>query len=144
MPKPANNKATNLANAEVNTTLLTKIMPKDITTGEPQSLEICPKTADTEDQLVATHKAKEATTPTYTVVLASRVSKAGAEQWVKKLHAEGLTEAEVLIGFGYTKVVYGKYASYTDAHQMLHHTFRTVPSSVQSAESQMLPVPMQP
>lgn len=119
MPKPANNKATNLANAEVNTTLLTKIMPKDITTGEPQSLEVCPKTADTEDQLVATHKAKEATTPTYTVVLASRVSKVGAEQWVKKLHAEGLTEAEVLVGFGYTKVVYGKYVSYTDAHQML-------------------------
>lgn len=119
MPKPANNKATNLANAEVNATLLTKIMPKDITTGEPQSLEVCPKTADTEEALVAPDKAKETTTPTYTVVLASRVSKAGAEQWVKKLHAEGLTDAEVLIGFGYTKVVYGKYASYTDAHKML-------------------------
>lgn len=121
IPKPTNNKATNLANAEVNTTLLTKIMPKDITTGEPQSLEVCPKTADTEEALAAPDKTKEATTPTYTVVLASRVSKAGAEQWVKKLHAEGLTDAEVLIGFGYTKVVYGKYASYTDAHKMLQH-----------------------
>lgn len=121
MPKPTNNKATNLANAEVNTTLLTKIMPKDITTGEPQSLEVCPKTAESEATLTAPDKAKEATTPTYTVVLASRVSKAGAEQWVKKLHAEGLTDAEVLIGFGYTKVVYGKYASYTDAHKMLQH-----------------------
>lgn len=121
MPKPTNNKATNLANAEVNATLLTKIMPKDITTGEPQSLEVCPKTAESEATLTAPDKAKEATTPTYTIVLASRVSKAGAEQWVKKLHAEGLTDAEVLIGFGYTKVVYGKYASYTDAHKMLQH-----------------------
>lgn len=121
MPKPTNNKATNLANAEVNTTLLTKIMPKDITTGEPQSLEVCPKTAESEATLTAPDKAKDTTTPTYTVVLASRVSKAGAEQWVKKLHAEGLTDAEVLIGFGYTKVVYGKYASYTDAHKMLQH-----------------------
>lgn len=121
MPKPTNNKGTNLANAEVNTTLLTKIMPKDITTGEPQSLEVCPQTAESEATLTAPDKAKEATTPTYTIVLASRVSKAGAEQWVKKLHAEGLTDAEVLIGFGYTKVVYGKYASYTDAHKMLQH-----------------------
>ena len=125
LPTPAGKGAQRQNSGLFDTSMLLKIMPKDITTGEPQAHDIKPaKTVNTPKAPKATPaQSQEGTAPAdlYTIVLASRVTRSGAEAWVKTLHAQGYSQARVQTGAAGTKVVYGSYASRQEAHEQLQH-----------------------
>ena len=90
---------------------------------EPEPLPTAPRKAASE---AAT--AKEAPAETiepeeksadYCIVLASRITKAGANAFAKQLQAEGLTEAQVYTGGGQVRVIYGSYATEGEARDTL-------------------------
>lgn len=60
--------------------------------------------------------------PYYCIVLASKVSEANAEAFVKRLKEDGFTEARVLVGNNKSvKVVYGRYDSQSKAYNELNN-----------------------
>lgn len=91
---------------------LYEIMPKEMTSGKPESLvaseEAAQAKADESDAL-----------PYYTIVLASRVSLKNAQHYVDKLHQQGMAEASVCRHNGFTKVIYRKFASRAEANSAL-------------------------
>lgn len=100
----------------IDTKWLYEIMPKEMTSGKPESLVASDDAAQT--------KANEQTDesdalPYYTIVLASRVSIKNAQQYVDKLHQQGMTEANVCRSNGFTKVIYKKFASRAEANRAL-------------------------
>lgn len=112
-----------LMKSSIDTNLLTRVMPKAEVAktpvlkpvAEPQSQDV-ESEAQPEEETIEATPSKEAT-PYYSIVLASRVTKRNAEAYVKMLHGKGLDQAEVLVKGKSVKVVYGKYASETEARQ---------------------------
>lgn len=95
---------------------LYEIMPKEMTSGKPESLVASEKAA----QAKADGQADESDAlPYYTIVLASRVSIKNAQQYVSKLHQQGMAEASVCRHNGFTKVIYRKFASRAEANSAL-------------------------
>lgn len=95
---------------------LYEIMPKEMTSGKPESLVASEEAA----QAKADGQADESDTlPYYTIVLASRVSLKNAQQYVSKLHQQGMTETSVCRHNGFTKVIYKKFASRAEANSAL-------------------------
>lgn len=95
---------------------LYEIMPKEMTSGKPESLIASEEAA----QAKADGQADESDAlPYYTIVLASRVSIKNAQQYVSKLHQQGMTEASVCRHNGFTKVIYRKFASRAEANSAL-------------------------
>lgn len=95
---------------------LYEIMPKEMTSGKPESLVA----SDDAAQAKANEQADESDAlPYYTIVLASRVSIKNAQQYVDKLHQHGMTEASVCRHNGFTKVIYKKFASRAEANSAL-------------------------
>ena len=95
---------------------LYEIMPKEMTSGKPESLVASEEAA----QAKADGQADESDTlPYYTIVLASRVSLKNAQHYVDKLHQQGMTEASVCRHNGFTKVIYRKFASRAEANSAL-------------------------
>lgn len=100
----------------IDTKWLYEIMPKEMTSGKPRSLVASEEAA----QAKANEHADEADAlPYYTIVLASRVSIKNAQQYVDKLHQQGMTEANVCRSNGFTKVIYKKFASRAEANSAL-------------------------
>lgn len=95
---------------------LYEIMPKEMTSGKPESLVASEGAA----QAKADGQADESDTlPYYTIVLASRVSLKNAQHYVDKLHLQGMAEASVCRHNGFTKVIYRKFASRAEANSAL-------------------------
>lgn len=95
---------------------LYKIMPKEMTSGKPESLVASEEAA----QAKADGQADESDAlPYYTIVFASRVSLKNAQHYVEKLHQQGMTEASVCRHNGFTKVIYRKFASRAEANSAL-------------------------
>ena len=95
---------------------LYEIMPKEMTSGKPESLVASEEAA----QAKADGQADESDTlPYYTIVLASRVSLKNAQHYVDKLHQQGMAEASVCRHNGFTKVIYRKFASRAEANSAL-------------------------
>lgn len=95
---------------------LYEIMPKEMTSGKPESLVA----SDDAAQAKANEQTDESDAlPYYTIVLASRVSIKNAQQYVDKLHQQGMTEANVCRSNGFTKVIYKKFASRAEANSAL-------------------------
>lgn len=100
----------------IDTKWLYEIMPKEMTSGKPRSLVASEEAA----QAKANEQADESDAlPYYTIVLASRVSIKNAQQYVSKLHQQGMTEANVCRSNGFTKVIYKKFASRAEANSAL-------------------------
>lgn len=100
----------------IDTKWLYEIMPKEMTSGKPESLVASEEAA----QAKANEHADESDAlPYYTIVLASRVSIKNAQQYVDKLHQQGMTEANVCRSNGFTKVIYKKFASRAEANSAL-------------------------
>lgn len=57
--------------------------------------------------------------PAFTIVLASQTTMAHAEQFVSRLHSEGLTEARVMHKGRMTRVVFGAFATRQEAEKSL-------------------------
>lgn len=100
----------------IDTKWLYEIMPKEMTSGKPESLVA----SDDAAQAKANEQADESDAlPYYTIVLASRVSIKNAQQYVSKLHQQGMAEASVCRHNGFTKVIYKRFASRAEANRAL-------------------------
>ena len=108
-----------MSSAQPSAEMIMKMMPKDITTGEPSEKAIKEAMQKT-DSIKALEKAmaekkraseEEADTHSeyYTVVLASKVSKAGAERLVQKINGHEGMQACVKTGKSGTLVTHGSF-----------------------------------
>lgn len=108
-----------MSSAQPSAEMIMKMMPKDITTGEPSEKAIKEAMQKT-DSIKALEKAmaekkrvseEEADTHSeyYTVVLASKVSKAGAERLVQKINSHEGMQACVKTGKSGTLVTHGSF-----------------------------------
>lgn len=120
----------------INTSWFYEIMPKDITSGKPNKLSNITETeqptvtetkssvSTDKQEVVKVEKpisieSKIAHQPYYSIVLASRVTRANAEAYVAKLHKRGMTEASVHTGSnGVTKVIYKKFSTREEANKV--------------------------
>lgn len=134
MPSPLDNtNGESRMDTHIDTRLLYRLMPKNITIGTPK---LVPMQNPRKEQVVnntesstkstqasATQAVQAAATPhqsTWCIVLASKVSRAGAEAFLEKLRAEGYKTVEVLQQEGGCKVVYGSFTSEAEARNRLN------------------------
>ena len=138
-PAPLTN-STQLQESSIDTRLLDRIMPKDITTGQNQVLATMRQSstkansprqtggkaeASTAVRQAGTGMAQNATDGEpaesgYAIVLASRVTKANAKVYVETLHRRGYEDAYVFSKGSRNKVLYGHYANESDARNVLN------------------------
>ena len=107
----------------IDTNMLYKIMPKDITKGKPQKLNDKITLEEKSSPRISEAATKEVhpSEKFYTIVLASRVSKANAQNYVERLHKRGMTEAEVFSHGNATKVIYKHFDTKAEASKVLNH-----------------------
>jgi hypothetical protein len=134
IPSPLGNKSgASISKTSIDTGLLYRIMPKEITSGKA-NLNITNKNKDIEAN--NTSNAKNATNVNnndsinkynnnqksifYSIVLASRVTKTNASLYVNVLHKKGYDMALVLPRKKGAKVIYGKYDTERDAYNALN------------------------
>lgn len=121
-----NGEMASISGNKINTELLTRIMPKDITVGNTEHDITKALTANTNvakvnnTQSFSENNVEKKESSYYCIVLASRVAKRNAAEYVEKLHKKGYNEAEVLCRNSGTKVVYGEYHSKEDARKALN------------------------
>lgn len=119
LPSSVNNSNNTTANFDISSTL--KLLPKSISTNDI-SLEQTAKETDSEAAAVV--NAKDAKTenktsePRFGLVLASRITKKNAEEFVALLNQKGFAGAKVLPGKN-IKVVYGSFATADKAYEQL-------------------------
>ncbi len=106
----------------IDTNILYRMMPKDLTKGKPENL-----TKDVVHEEMKTVAPQEpqkmiapATKKCYSIILASRVSKANAEAFVNHLHQKGMKDAEVYKKGKDLKVIYKHFATKEDAVKVLN------------------------
>lgn len=102
----------------IDTSILYKILPRDITSGKPESLNDIAKP----NALVNSSKtgninnnSSDSATQIYGIVIASRITRKNACAFVEKLHKEGIADASVCISDGVTKVIYKHFATREEA-----------------------------
>ena len=119
----------NMQVSKIDTGLLTRIMPKEleqVKAHEKLQLKVEEnKSNDLNLNEEKTEKAQDkvelqSAKPYYSIVLASRVTKRNAANYVEKLQAKGWKEAKVVITTSNVKVVYGSYDTENEAYQALH------------------------
>lgn len=111
-----------LTTSKIDTGLLYRIMPKDITTGNAE-IEAATRKVLQKNEIkkpVIIEKKNTAAQDYYTIVLASKVSINNAKAYTEKLKKEGYTAAEVYSGHGNTKVIYGNYSNKKAAQNALN------------------------
>lgn len=118
----------NMQQGKIDTSLLTRIMPKDIVTGIQTTKAEVKATAEKGNTTVApaiTDPASlSAPRPYYSIVLASHVTKRGASVYTEKLQAQGFKDTKVIISTGNVKVVYGSYDTESEAYTALNKLHR--------------------
>ncbi|WP_278691357.1 SPOR domain-containing protein [Leyella stercorea] len=126
----------NINQSAINANWFYEIMPKDITSGTPDKLNDMAATeaaeesatnteantannAENKEVATTTNNTNEQTSERYfSIVLASRVAKKNAEEYVSKLHRKGMKEARVYIGAnGHVKVIYRKFNTREEANK---------------------------
>lgn len=106
-------KATNSESVPADTVNITEKTVKQETAGEA--------VADTKAQAEKTGEvSKETVKGQYSIIMASRVSKRGAEDFVKRLNRAGYKEASVYESGSMRRVVYGSYGSEREAERALN------------------------
>ena len=124
LPTPLDPNTTTIAGRGVDTRLLNKIMPREVTTGTSAIDEIDFKKSY--DSIVAAKECQNATIQeashtkdNFVIVIASKVTRKNAEAYVEKLKQKGLAEARVVTRPNDTKIVFGNYASRQEAHEAM-------------------------
>ncbi|MBQ0073890.1 MAG: SPOR domain-containing protein [Prevotella sp.] len=82
-----------------------------------ENVDIVSIPADT--TIIKTAEKEKAAADRFAIVLASKVSKAGAEEFVATLKKEGLNDANIFERGTMRKVVYGNFKSEAEAHEVL-------------------------
>jgi hypothetical protein len=122
-----NGEVATISGNKIDTELLTRIMPKDVTIGNVKH-DISKAMTDKAISAVNNEKNKadseknidKKESSYYCIVLASRVAKRNAAEYVEKLHNKGYDKAVVLSKNNKTKVVYGEYTSENEARLALN------------------------
>lgn len=125
IPSPLDNQDLTTAGSGIDTRMLDRIMPKDIVKGTAEIKKIdikksCDSIAATKMQ-PAKEKAKTYEKDAYVIVLASKVSKKNAENYVCLLKKQGHKEARAVSKNNVNRVVYGNYNSQQDANNALRN-----------------------
>ena len=127
----------NVQISKIDTGMLTRIMPKELVTQNTHQTELASKAENSEKVLKinpetnkdANDEANEkkidqaelkSAKPYYGIVLASRVTKRNAANYVETLQAKGFKAAKVVITATNVKVVYGSYETESQAYKALH------------------------
>lgn len=127
----------NVQTSKIDTGMLTRIMPKELVTQNTHQTELASKTENSKKVLKinpetnkdANDEANEkkidqaelkSAKPYYGIVLASRVTKRNAANYVETLQAKGFKAAKVVITATNVKVVYGSYETEGQAYKALH------------------------
>ena len=99
--------------------IMQHMMPKNVTTGKPKA--VVPQPAKTVQSAPIAKEKEEAPVVEdyFTIVLASQVSKKNADYYVEQLHKDGFSLAEVLLAGKNTRVIYGHFASESEAYNAL-------------------------
>lgn len=115
-----------LKHSSIDTSLFYEIMPKEMTSGKPESLhDIYSATAKATNNASNNSKTENEPSdeigqkPYFSIVLASRITQKNAQAYVEKLHKNGMTEAKVYTSAGMTKVVYNHYATRGEANDAM-------------------------
>ena len=128
----------NVQTSKIDTGMLTRIMPKELVTQNTHQTELASKAENSEKALKinpetnkdANDEANEkkidqaelkSAKPYYGIVLASRVTKRNAANYVETLQAKGFKAAKVVITATNVKVVYGSYETESQAYKALHN-----------------------
>lgn len=128
----------NVQTSKIDTGMLTRIMPKELVTQNTHQTELASKAENSEKVLKldpetnkdANEEANEkkidqaelkSAKPYYGIVLASRVTKRNAANYVETLQAKGFKAAKVVITATNVKVVYGSYETENQAYKALHN-----------------------
>lgn len=118
--------------SQIDTGMLNRIMPKEITTHQPTHELVLSNNAKAEDAVeTATDKKAEpemaedkevapSSSPYYSIVLASRITKRNAASYAEMLQSKGFKDARVLITNNNVKVIYGNYESESEAYAALN------------------------
>ncbi|MBQ9637797.1 MAG: SPOR domain-containing protein [Prevotella sp.] len=129
------------ANSQFNTEWLRRVMPKDITTGQPnlaqaqtsgipEAKEEATPSGDeeisSESQTVQQEESSEtaasqetSSSPYYAIVLASQVSKKNAEYFVSQLQKKGFHDASIHTKGKNVRVIFGNYQTENEAYNAL-------------------------
>lgn len=123
LPAPLANNNSQLAKSGIDTDLLLRIIPTEMndsphTTYEAKSEKKAESQAPTGVKQSQTTSSQ--TKSGYTIVLSSRITKRNAAEYVKKLHDDGLKDAEVYVKNKSVKVTLGNYDSESDAYNALN------------------------
>ena len=127
----------NVQTSKIDTGMLTRIMPKELVTQNTRQTELASKAENSEKVLKinpetnkdANDEANEkkidqaelkSAKPYYGIVLASRVTKRNAANYVETLQTKGFKAAKVVITATNVKVVYGSYETEGQAYKALH------------------------
>ena len=130
LPQPINNKSDrNSASSAIDTNLLYRILPKELTTGFPDAKVIAAShrkainvaaNAKIGKSSVEEQGEKSLTSNRfYSIVLASKVTQRNAASYVERLHRQGYVQASVDVRNGSTKVIYGKYSTIREARAQM-------------------------
>lgn len=128
----------NVQTSKIDTGMLTRIMPKELVTQNTHQTKLTSKAENSEKVLKinpetnkdANDEANEkkidqaelkSAKPYYGIVLASRVTKRNAANYVETLQAKGFKAAKVVITATNVKVVYGSYETEGQAYKALHN-----------------------
>lgn len=127
----------NVQTSKIDTGMLTRIMPKELVTQNTHQTKLASKAENSEKVLKinpetnkdANDEANEkkidqaelkSAKPYYGIVLASRVTKRNAANYVETLQPKGFKAAKVVITATNVKVVYGSYETEGQAYKALH------------------------
>lgn len=124
-----NSKSKFLTESNIDTDILYKIFPNDITSDAPLKLKnnskaqqaafsntLTPQTASDKKQPASSAKTEK----DYSIVVASHTTKANALAYANKLKDKGFVSARILLNQGTTKVVMGHYAHQYEAQEALN------------------------
>ena len=129
IPSPLATEKEAYVQSKLNTSLLYRLMPKEVSTASPHlsvSKETPAKTsvhnAQTAEKQPSTTEPAISAAPSafYSVVLASRITLKNANLYVEMLRKQGIKDASVSQKGKHIKVIYGKYDTEKEAYQAMN------------------------
>lgn len=108
----------------INTDMLYRVLPHDYTTGTVLSKNNQDaknaKKKNTSENIIAGNTQHAVKSTYHTIVMASRVSRKNAREYVTQLHKRGFNEVRIHTDKKNTKVIFGKYNSQSKARAVLN------------------------
>lgn len=122
IPSPiGENHSPSVTKSRIDTNVFWDMMPKDITIGTP-NFKLTEKHRGEKIEKKQSAKVQNSNTrhTYFSIVLASKISKENAENYVKLLHKKGFEKAKVYTTPSNSKVIYDKFATRKEASRVLN------------------------